>query len=203
MLKYYNEKIFYRLMNQSLGQENITQMRRELLANAGGEVLEIGFGTGLNLACYPDRVRSVTAIDVCRFEARILPAKIQLRRLEMSAEAMIFSDDSFDTVVSTFTLCSIPQVQAALHEIQRVLKPGGVFLFLEHGKSPNPLIAGLQNLANPLYNLLAGGCNVNRDMIRTISASGLCVQSVKTGGSSLLIAGFYLSGIATKTGVPC
>lgn len=201
MLKYYNEKIFYRLMNQSLGQENITQMRRELLANAGGEVLEIGFGTGLNLACYPDRVRSVTANDVCRFKARIPPTKIQLRRLVMSAEAMTFPDGTFDTVVSTFTLCSIPRVQAALHEIQRVLKPGGEFLFLEHGKSPNPLIAGLQNLANPLYNLLARGCN-NRNMIRTISASGLCVQWVKTGGSSLLIASYYLSGIATKTGAP-
>lgn len=203
MLNYYNEKIFCRLMNQSLGQESITQMRRELLANAGGEVLEIGFGTGLNLPCYPERVRSVTAIDVCHFEARIPPAKIQLRRLEMSAEAMTFPDDSFDTVVSTFTLCSIPRVQAALREIQRVLKPGGAFLFLEHGKSPNLLIAGLQNLANPLYNLLARGCNVNRNMIRTISASGLCVQRVKTGGSSWLIAGYYLSGIATKTGAPC
>lgn len=203
MLNYYNEKIFYRLMNQRLGQENITQLRRELLSSAGGEILEIGFGTGLNLACYPNRVHSLTAIDVCRFEPNFPCTAIQLRRLEMSAEAMTFPDDSFDTVVSTFTLCSIPQVQAALREIQRVLKPGGKFLFLEHGKSPNRLIAGLQNLANPFYNLLACGCNVNRDMVHTISASGLCVQSVKTGGSSLLISGFYLSGIATKTGAPC
>jgi ubiquinone/menaquinone biosynthesis C-methylase UbiE len=203
MNKFYNENIFYRLMDHNLGQKKVTHLRQELLTNASGEVLEIGFGTGLNLMCYPERVCGLTAIDICHLDRNYPDAGINLRRLEMSVEAMTFVDNSFDTVVSTFTLCSIPQIQTALSEIYRVLKPGGKFLFLEHTKNPNRFIASLQNLANPLYNILACGCNVNRDIRQTISASGLIIQSLKTAGPSLCLSGFYLSGIAAKTGALC
>lgn len=203
MIKYYNDKIFYRLMDHRLGQKKITRLRQELLAKADGDVLEIGFGTGLNLKYYPDRVRSLTAIDSHRLDRNFPQTGINLHWLEMSAETMTLADNSFDTVVSTFTLCSIPHVQTALDEIHRVLRPGGSFLFLEHVKSPNPIIASLQELANPLYNLLACGCNVNRDMEQTITASRLCLQSLNTAGSALLLSGFYLSGTAVKIGALC
>lgn len=190
-------------MNFSLGREKIKRLRQELLSNASGEVLEIGFGNGLNVNCYPNFIHTITAIDVSPFELYYISVRIQIRLLIMSAEAMTFPDDSFDTVVSTFTLCSIPNIHGALSEIKRVLKQNGKFLFLEHEKSPNTFISGVQNLVNPLYNRFADGCNVNRDILQLVSNSGLDIQSTQTMGSAYTIAGFYTSGIANKKGVPC
>lgn len=199
----YREKYFYRAMNKRLGTDQVQELRRDLLAQASGDVLEIGFGSGLNLPCYPDHIRAITAIDVCRVESIPPHPRIEVDFRTMSAETLEFPDSSFTTVVSTFTLCSIPHPQAALREIRRVLKPNGKFLFLEHGKSPNRWVAGLQTLVNPLYVMFACGCNVNRDMLGLIAASGLSIETPKTTRSAYPISGLYFSGVAAKSGALC
>lgn len=203
MADFYVAKIFYPLMNRRLGSERVLRLRRAVLAQVRGAVLEIGVGSGINLACYPPGVESLTAIDVPPLHHSIAPSSIPIRRHCMSAESLAFPSSSFDSVVSTFTLCSILDVAAALQEITRVLKPQGRFFFLEHGKSPDRCIAAVQRLLNPFYNLLACGCNVNRDMLKIIAASGLTLQSVNMDLCGLPFSGLYYSGIAAKKGDTC
>lgn len=203
MMSFYRQKIFAPLMSKRLGNEKVKRLRREVLSTACGKILEIGFGSGLNLDCYPATVRSITAIDITPFVTQQDVPTIQVDHRIMSAEKLTFPDSSFDTVVSTFTLCSIPDVNAALNEICRVLRPQGKYIFLEHGKSPDRCIAALQNLLNPFYHLLADGCNVNRDMLQLISAGSLSIKTSRIDQCGLPFSGLYFSGVALKTGVPC
>lgn len=203
MLNLYRQKIFYPLMNRRLGADGVRQLRRKVLSTACGAVLEIGFGSGLNLDCYPDHVRAITAIDPGPASSVPPCAGRQVCLQAMSAESMQFPDNCFDSVVSAFTLCSIADLAAALDEIRRVLKPGGQFIFLEHGKSPNRWVAALQDLFNPFYNTLACGCNVNRDILKMIAASGLRVRSSRSVQYPFLISGLYFYGTAVKPGGSC
>lgn len=203
MQNLYWKILFQPLMNRRLGNESVQRLRREVLAQVYGEVLEIGFGSGLNLACYPPGIRSMNAIDILPLQTPHPASGIRIQYQIMSAEKLAFPDASFDSVVSTFTLCSIPDAESALREITRVLKPQGRFFFLEHGKSQNRCIAALQNLLNPFYNLLACGCNINRDMLKIIAACGLTLQTSKVDQCGLPFSGLYFSGIAVKKGDPC
>ncbi|HEX2981396.1 MAG TPA: class I SAM-dependent methyltransferase [Anaerolineaceae bacterium] len=198
MLDFYNTKIFYPLMNRRLGKAQILRLRQETLLPAYGEILEIGLGSGLNLACYPAKVHSITAIDVVPSDRLPLDAGIQIQFQLMSAEKLNFPDASFDCVVSTFTLCSIPAVHAALAEIYRVLKPQGKFIFLEHGRSANKWMGAMQDLLNPFYNLLACGCNINRDVLEMITSSGFSMVSPRVTLCGLPFSGLYFSGVAIK-----
>src|SRR5439155_1455359 len=128
---------------------------RKLLAHAGGEVLELGFGTGLNLPHYPDRVRRITTVDpnvgMHRLaQNRVRHSGIAVDQRVLSGEKLPFGSATFDYAVSTFTLCSIPNVGQAVAEVYRVLKPGGRFLFLEHGLSPEPGVRRWQRRLNRL-----------------------------------------------------
>jgi ubiquinone/menaquinone biosynthesis C-methylase UbiE len=153
----------------------VARYRRELLAHASGTILEIGFGTGLNLPCYPPHVRKVTTVDpndgmYRRARRRIKQAGIEVDRQILGGEKLPFEDSTFDCVVSTFTLCSIEQVDQAVREVYRVLKPVGKLLFLEHGLSPEPKVQKWQHRLNWLQMLLAGGCHLDRDMRALVSA---------------------------------
>ncbi len=171
-------------MEWALGSETCQAERRRVLATARGEVLEIGFGTGLNLPHYPPRgVTRLTIVD----PAELLPARVQERiaaapfpvtHARLDAERLPFADASFDTVVSTWTLCTIPDPVAALREVRRVLRPDGVFLFLEHGLSTRPWVARSQHLWNPVQNVIACGCNVDRAIDAIVGASGLVVTDL-------------------------
>jgi len=182
---WYARVVFPRLMEWALGTEACSAERRRVLASARGEVLEIGFGTGLNLPHYPATgVTSLTIVDPAehlpaRVEARIAQARFPVKRAHLDAERLPFPDRSFDTVVSTWTLCSIPDAVAALREIRRVLRPDGVFLFLEHGRSERPLVARLQNVWNPVQQVIACGCNVNRAIDEVVAAGGLAITSLE------------------------
>ena len=155
MFSLYKEKIFFPWMEKGIGTEEINQLRKMLVMKAQGNVLEIGFGTGLNLNYYSKEVVSLTAIDNALSDRRRLKNEaLHLNLQVMSAEKMDFASESFDTVVSTFTLCSIPHLDQAVQEIFRVLKPGGKFLFLEHGKSWKKTAAVIQNLSNPFFSSL-------------------------------------------------
>lgn len=177
-MDFYAEQIFPRLMDWMMSRETFQKLRADLLKDAHGTVLEIGYGTGLNLPHYPIGVTSVALVD----PARLLRAKVQRRTAQVRfpvaieqhrAESLPYPDRHFDTVVSTWTLCTIPDPERALREIRRVLRPEGLFLFLEHGRSDDPHIAAWQDRLNPIQRLMACGCNLNRPIDQLIARSGL------------------------------
>jgi ubiquinone/menaquinone biosynthesis C-methylase UbiE len=158
--------------------------RQRLLASAEGITIEIGAGTGLNLAHYRESVTRLVLVEPDRHMRRRLgrrldsldpPAEI----VDASVEALPFPDATFDTAVVTFVLCSVPDQENALAEIARVLKPNGRLLFLEHVRSADPKLAKRQDRIRPLYNLV--GCNPNRDTLGRIEASAFTVESVEHG----------------------
>jgi ubiquinone/menaquinone biosynthesis C-methylase UbiE len=171
---FYSRMIVPFLCDFSLDRPFVARYRRELLGHAGGDILEIGFGSGLNLPCYPSAVRKLTAVDPNPGMHRLALKRIRRSGIEvdchiMSGERLPFPDERFDCVVSTFTLCSINDVDQALREVYRVLSSGGTFLFLEHGLSPEPGVRKWQRRLNGLNMRLAGGCHLDRDMRALVS----------------------------------
>lgn len=157
----------------------IERQRREALAPLHGHVLEIGFGTGLNLRFFPETVTRLTVIDsermlTKRVAKRIDESPVPIEQLTLDAGGVLpFEDKAFDGVATTFTLCSISDVSSALAEIRRVLSDAGEYVFLEHGRSDDPRIAGRQDFFNPLQKIIACGCNMNRPIDRLIKSAGL------------------------------
>lgn len=165
----YSRVIFPRLCDFSLDRPLVAKHRRELLSGASGEVLEVGFGTGLNLPHYPTHVRRITTVDPnpgmhCKAEKRIEQTGFEVDQRLVSGEELPFPSDTFDTVVTTFTVCSIRDVNRAMAETYRVLKPGGRLLFLEHGLSPEPGVQKWQRRLNGLERLLADNCHLDRNI---------------------------------------
>jgi ubiquinone/menaquinone biosynthesis C-methylase UbiE len=184
----YSQVIFPRLCDLLLSNPVVAKHRQELLSTASGEVLEIGFGTGLNLPHYPGRVRKITTVDpnvgMHRLaQKRVRRSGIEVDQRVLGGERLPFEDSRFDCVVSTFTLCSIENVQQALAEVYRVLKPGGKFLFLEHGLSPEPKVQKWQRRLNWLQRRLADGCRLDRNIKGLVAAQPF---------SSVKIKEFYL-----------
>jgi ubiquinone/menaquinone biosynthesis C-methylase UbiE len=180
----YSKYVFPRLLDWSLGSSLIQRQRREALAPVQGRVLEIGFGTGLNLNHYPKRVTSLTAIDSERVlrervAKRIDESHMPVEQIQLDASGSLpLDDDSFDFVVTTFTLCSISDVGSALREMRRVLKPEGQYVFLEHGRSDDPRVAKRQDSFNPIQRIIACGCNINRPIDRLIREAGFSITKL-------------------------
>lgn len=164
----YSSYIFPRLLDWSIRNALIGKHRREALSPLTGHVLEIGFGTALNLPCYPPAVSKLTAIDVelmlpKRVAKRIAEARMPVEQLKLDASGRLpFEDNVFDGAVTTFTLCSISDAASALAEIRRVLKPDGGYVFMEHGRSDDPRVAKWQDRLNPIERIVGCGCNLNR-----------------------------------------
>jgi ubiquinone/menaquinone biosynthesis C-methylase UbiE len=172
---FYSQVIFPRLCDFLLNKPFVAKHRRELLALAHGDVLEIGFGTGLNLPHYPAHVHKLTAVDPNNGMYRLAQKRIKRKGIQvdhwvLGSEGLPFEDRTFDCVVSTFTLCSIEHVAQSLGEVYRVLKPGGRFLFLEHGLSPEPSVQKWQRRLNWLEMRLADGCHLDRNMKELVAA---------------------------------
>jgi len=184
----YGKHIFPRLMDGGLSGPQHRTMRERALATARGAVLEIGFGTGLNLPCYPATVERLVGIDRAsmlesRVAGRVARAPFPVERLEQdAADPLPFESGAFDTVVSTWTLCSIGRLREALHELRRVLAPGGAFLFLEHGRSDRTLVASFQDIVNPFQNLIGCGCNLNRRIDQEIQDAGFKIVELERYG---------------------
>ena len=163
----------------------VMRQRRRLLPRAEGVVLEPGVGTGLNLPLYDaSRVRHVIGIDpaapfldLARQRAEAAPVSVELVR--GTAEALPLEDDSVDTVLLTYTGCSIPDLDAALAEFRRVLKPTGRLLLCEHGRAAEPRVARFQDMLNPLWRPLAGGCNLNRDIAAKLREHGFAIEHME------------------------
>jgi ubiquinone/menaquinone biosynthesis C-methylase UbiE len=153
----------------------VAKHRRNLLATVRGDVLEVGFGTGLNLPHYPAQVRRITTVDPNPgmhhlAQRRVRRSGIEVDHRALGSERLPFENGSFDCVVSTFTLCSIDNVGQALGEVYRVLRSGGRFLFLEHGLSPEPGVQTWQRRLNGLEMRLADGCRLDRNMKELVAA---------------------------------
>jgi ubiquinone/menaquinone biosynthesis C-methylase UbiE len=180
----YRRIIFPQLLDLALSGERIERYRRQLLAHVQGSVLEIGFGTGLNLPCYPEHIRKITGVDPnpgmgSLARRRIASSPIAVDWQVADAQKLPFPSQSFDSVVSTWTLCSIPNVAKALREIRRVLRSGGKLFFLEHGLSEDPQVQRWQNCLNPIQKVIADGCNLNRDMARLIREAGFRFEQLE------------------------
>jgi ubiquinone/menaquinone biosynthesis C-methylase UbiE len=185
---WYAQVIVPRLCDLILNRPLVGRYRRKFLIHAEGAVLEIGFGTGLNLPHYPAAIRKITSVDPSPGMQRLAGKRIKETGIEVtqhlgSSERLAFADRTFDCVVSTFTLCSIENVAQAMAEVYRVLRPGGKFLFLEHGLSPEPSVQKWQRRFNWLQKCLANGCHLDRP-IKTLVA----VQPF----ASLQVQEFYL-----------
>jgi ubiquinone/menaquinone biosynthesis C-methylase UbiE len=177
-LGFYHHYIFPRVLDLAMASPQLRRPRDRALAPAQGRILEIGFGTGRNLTHYPPHVRRIEAIDpdldLDRLSLpRIAHASIEVDFHHLDAEHLPFEDEGFDTVVSTFTLCSITDVVHALAEVRRVLRPGGQFLFLEHGRAPDHHVARWQDRLNAAWMPLAGGCHLNRPVRELVTGAGL------------------------------
>jgi ubiquinone/menaquinone biosynthesis C-methylase UbiE len=204
-MSFFSHVIAPRLCDFLLSKSLLGRRRREVLAGAYGDVLEIGFGTGLNLPYYPAHVHKLTAVDPNPGMHRLAQKRIKQRAIEVdqqviSGERLPFEDTRFDCVVSTFTLCSIEDVAQALREVYRVLKSGGKFLFLEHGLSPEPQVQKWQRRLNWLQVRLANGCHLDRNMKSLVTAQ--LFASVEVAEYYLerrpKTHGYLYQGIATK-----
>lgn len=201
---FYSQKILPYLLDLSLSDPILANYRQELLAGVKGEILEIGFGTGLNLPYYPEHVHKIVAIDANSGTRKLAQKRIQESSIVvdyqvLNGENLPMADNTFDSVVSTWTLCSIANVEQALKEIYRVLKPGGRFFFVEHGLSYEPKVQVWQNRLTPLQKVIADGCHLNRN-IRQIVENQFNTVSLEEfyAVKSPKIIGYLYKGIATK-----
>ena len=189
----------------ALDREALNRIRLDVLSEANGEVLEIGFGTGVNLPYYPSVVKKITTVDPnpgmsLRAHKRIEDSPLPVDLRILTAETLPMPDNTFDTAVSTLTLCSIPDAGRALSEVYRVLKPGGRFLFLEHGLSPDRKIQAWQDRLTPVSKILGGGCHLNRDIRNLVAAHPFAIQSLTNFylEDAPKMAGYMYQGIAQK-----
>jgi len=204
-MRVWKESIFPRFLELAArNNEELKELRTRALQPAHGRVLELGFGTGLNLPHYPPSVTELIAVDPNPGMARI--ARWRMKNLgvtvehhQASAESLSFDTGSFDSVVCTLTLCSVPNVKAALKEVVRVLKPGGQFLFFEHGRHADPVIAKWQDRLNPLWKAVFDGCHINRDIAQLISDAGLALDGLEHPGMRApKIVGYVYLGRACR-----
>ena len=174
---FYRDHVVPRLVDLAMRQQVLSPCRERTVAGAAGRVLEIGAGSGLNLAFYGSAVRSIVAVEpspqlIRLATRRAVMAKVPVEFVEGSAEALPLADASIDTVVTTWTLCSIPDVARALLEARRVLRPGGSLLFVEHGRAPEPAVRRWQDRLDPLWSRFAGGCHLNRPIDQLLRDAG-------------------------------
>ncbi|WP_407181104.1 class I SAM-dependent methyltransferase [Bradyrhizobium sp. STM 3562] len=180
---FYQRRIVPCLTHLAMSQKQLLPFRRHVVGAAEGRVLEIGVGSGMNFPLYGRSAASVIGLEpspellrMARARARSAPLPVTL--LDASAEAIPLEAGSFDTVVTTWTLCTIPDALRALSEMRRVLKPGGALLFVEHGRAPEAGVARWQDRLDPLWSRLAGGCHLNRKMDDLLTAAGFSIEAL-------------------------
>jgi ubiquinone/menaquinone biosynthesis C-methylase UbiE len=203
-MAFYTDRILPRFVHLTLGSRRFRQLREETVRGLSGTVLEVGFGSGLNLPYYSKEVSRLLAIEPARGGLRlarkaIAAASFPVEHVGDTAEDIPLPRGAVDAVVSTWTLCTIPDAARALREIRRVLKPEGTFHFLEHGHSPEPRIARWQDRLTPLQKLLAGGCHLNRPIDRMMEEAGFRFQAIdRFYGPGPKVVMYFYAGVAGR-----
>jgi ubiquinone/menaquinone biosynthesis C-methylase UbiE len=185
MMAFYREHVLPRIQNKVMDNEKMHETRERVCHGLHGEIVEIGFGTGLNASHYPDAVTTILAIepsDRCMHlaEPRLVGLSATVERAGLDGERLDLPSAQYDAVLSTWTLCTIPDLDAALAEIRRVLKPGGSLHFVEHGHSPDDKVARWQARLEPLNKRLLGGCHLTRRISDSIQQAGFTVEQLDT-----------------------
>lgn len=180
----YRRYVFPYVLDHVMHHASLHGPRAQALRHARGEVLEIGFGTGANLPHYPDAIQTLNVVEPepvlpRRVEQRVRVRGMQIRNHALKGEALPFADATFDTVVSTLTLCSVDDPQQVLAEVFRVLRADGQFLFFEHGLAPDAGIERWQHRLNGVQQVLGGGCNLNRPMRALIAQAGFTFSELE------------------------
>lgn len=201
----YKGYILPRLTHVVCMNNDIAGQRKKIIPHARGNVLEIGMGSGLNLPFYdPKKIKQIWGVEpsdglwaMTRKRTRSLTYNVA--RISRYAEQVPLEDKSADTAVVTYSLCSIPDVEKALSEIRRILKPGGELIFCEHGRAPDASVRKWQERLNPLWIPISGGCHLDRPISDLIEASGLKIRHLEAGyNGNFKIIGFNYMGIASK-----
>lgn len=203
---FYSNVIVPFFYDYSMDSQKINEGRKSILSKiTEEEILEIGFGTGINLKFYPEYVRKIIAVDanagmLKQFKKKSYNNRIDIDLLHQNGESLPLPDNSISAVVSTYTLCSIKNINTALKEIYRILKPGGKYYFLEHGLAENPRTQKWQNRLNPIQNIWADGCNLNRNMESLITNAGFKICKLKNYYMKRdpKIVGYMYEGMAVK-----
>ncbi len=183
---FYAQYVLPRLIDLAMRNKEAARLRADWIPRARGEVLEIGIGSGLNLPFYSPEVQRVYGVDPSvelqrMARKRVAPGRLPVEFLSQSAEEPLpLPSASVDTVVVTWTICSIPNVEQALQQMKRVLKPSGRLIFLEHGRSPDPSVVAWQDRLTPIWKRFTGGCHLNRKMDELITAAGFQITELKT-----------------------
>jgi ubiquinone/menaquinone biosynthesis C-methylase UbiE len=199
----YARHVLPRLIDRALQSSVVAAERAKLVPRASGRVLEVGIGSGLNLPFYRTTVQTLCGLDPSVELWRLAAARrgrtpFPIEFVGASAEQLPVPDASFDTVVTTFTLCTIPDPRAALGEIRRVLNPGGRLLFVEHGRAPDARVRGWQDRLTPVWRRLAGGCHLNRKIDDLIAAAGFSIVELDARYSAFpKLLGYFFAGMAT------
>jgi len=183
---FYDERILPHVINLAMSNRELLPYRERVLSSARGRVLEIGIGSGLNLPFYGTQVEEILGLDPVRrliamAQGAAERSKTPVTFISGSAEAIPIDDYCIDTVVTTWTLCSIPDAVGALREMRRVLKPGGRLLFVEHGLAPEESIRKWQNRLTPIWKRIGGGCHLNRPIGALIESAGFDIVRLETG----------------------
>jgi ubiquinone/menaquinone biosynthesis C-methylase UbiE len=178
---FYEDQVLPRVIDVMLGSKRMGKLRRRALEGLRGTVVEIGFGSGTNVPYYPSEIERVYAVDPAMVgrklaAKRLAASSVPVEFIGLDGTALPLDDASVDNALSTWTLCTIPDVDAALQELRRVVRPGGQFVFLEHGLSSDPKIARRQHRFNGIQQRVAGGCNLDRDFATLIAASGFNME---------------------------
>lgn len=176
----YSERVLPRMINVLCGSKTAEPLRDRVCAGLQGEVVEIGFGSGHNVSHYPAAVTAVTAVEPSDLAwrlatNRLAAAQLPVRRAGLDGQQLPFDDDTFDSALSSWTLCTIPDADAALREVRRVLKPGGSLHFIEHGLAPDEPVRRWQHRLEPMQRRVFGGCHLTRPIADLVTGAGFTI----------------------------